>query len=349
MADNLEMNTPDTSRYQDDEISLVDLWLTLSRHRKLILGIVGSSLLVGLLWAFLKPPQYEYRVSIEIGNRWIKDEVRPIEEPDTALAKLKESYIPSTLRTSSRVEKDRDIEIEAQIPKKSEIIVLTAKGTEDEGDMLKGLLVEVVDKLRADHQRIYSILKKDIELRQRDLENELSSLKDEANLVEADRERLKERRELLKAEISELQRLISSTEAQYKRATAKPGGEANAMTLLLLDSEARTARARQSDLQDRMQITIAGDEDRLVKKLADNQRKQAEMKERMAKLDLELLNFRETNATDAPMRSIKPVGPRKALVLVLALFGGFFLGIFAAFFAEFLNKVKEQQQAVSNG
>jgi len=335
-------------RYQDDEISLVDLWLTLSRRKNLILITAVLCLLLGLAWAFVMPPLYEYRLSIELGNRWVKEELRPLEEPETALAKIRESYIPSTLHNSAYVAANGLVKIEAQIPKKSEIIVLTVKGREDEGEVLIGMLNEVLERLRADHQRAYSLLRKDIELRRKNLDNEMLSLQDEAGLIVADRERLKERRELLKAEITELQRLIASTEAQHKRAVAKPGGEANAMTLLLLDNEARTARARLSDLQDRMQIALASEEDRLQNNLADNARKQTELTERMAKLDLELQNFKETNATDAPMRSIEPAGPRKAVILALALFGGLFLGVLVAFFAEFLNKVKEQQQAVSS-
>lgn len=38
-----------------------------------------------------------------------------------------------------------------------------------------------------------------------------------------------------------------------------------------------------------------------------------------------------------------PVRPRRTLILLLALFGGLMLGVFAAFFAEFLGRSKEDK------
>ncbi len=348
MAENLEMNTPDISRYQDDEISLIDLWLTLVKRKSLVLGITAFMLVAGTVLAFLKPPKYEYRTSVEIGSRIVADKSVAIEQPENTLAKVQESYVPAVLLAYGRANGDEVLEIKSRIPKNSEIVILTAKGTEEEGVTLTTLLNEIIERLKNDHQRIISTLKAELDIRRRNLENQLASLDDQAELIEADKVRLKERAELIKAQIADLQRLVDSTEAQYKRAVAKPGNEANAMTLLLLDSEARATRSKLADLQERLQIVLARDADQLAKQTADIQRKQSEIKDHIAKVELEMTNFHETRAVVQPMQSLEPVGVGKKAILALALFGGLFMGVFAAFIADFLAKAKEQLAVTQN-
>lgn len=348
MAEGLGTNTPDNYHYQDDEISLVDLWLTLVKRKSLVLGITAFALAAGTALAFLKPPQYEYRTSIEIGSRIMADKSVAIEQPTNTLAKIQESYIPAVLLAHGRANEGDVLEIKARTPKNSEIVILTAKGTEEEGGTFTTLLNEIIERLKNDHQRIISTLKAELDIRRRNLENQLASLDDQAELIEADKVRLKERAELIKAQIADLQRLVESTEAQYKRAVAKPGNEANAMTLLLLDSEVRATRSKLADLQEKLQIVLARDADQLAKQTADILRKQSEIKDQIAKVELEMTNFHETRAVVQPMQSLEPVGVGKKAILALALFGGLFMGVFAAFIADFLAKAKEQLATTQN-
>lgn len=332
-------------RYQDDEISLIDIWLILARRKKLIAGITAFALVVGALLALLLSPIFEYRASIEIGSRLVTDKSFAIEQPENTLAKLQQSYIPAVLMAHHRATQVSDVEIVAQIPKNSEIIVLTTKGTAAREEELVLLQNQIIESLQHDHQRIISTLKADLDIKRRSLENQLASLKDQATMLEADKIRLKERRELLKDQIADLKRLVESTEAQYKRAVAKPGNEANAMTLLLLDSEARETRTKLSDLQERLQIVLSSDEDKLANQVADNQRKQSEVTDQIAKVDMEMANFRETRAVVPPMQSLEPVGLGKMAMVLLALIAGLFGAVFSAFIAEFLSRAKEQLEA----
>ncbi len=79
--------------YQEDEISLVDLWLVLAKRKRLIAAVAGTIAVAGLLYALLMPRAYTYTTSIEIA----RDGDKLLESPQTVLAKLQESYIPLVL------------------------------------------------------------------------------------------------------------------------------------------------------------------------------------------------------------------------------------------------------------
>lgn len=55
---------------QDDEISLIDLWLVLVRHKWIVMGLAVVGLVAGLLVATLRQPVYTYTTTAEIGGWW---------------------------------------------------------------------------------------------------------------------------------------------------------------------------------------------------------------------------------------------------------------------------------------
>lgn len=57
----------------------------------------------------------------------------------------------------------------------------------------------------------------------------------------------------------------------------------------------------------------------------------------------QLANLRGTRVISQPMKSQKPSGTSRKLIVVIAAFAGLFIGIFAAFFIEFAGKVREKK------
>ena len=55
----------------------------------------------------------------------------------------------------------------------------------------------------------------------------------------------------------------------------------------------------------------------------------------------QLANMRETREILPPMKSMEPTGTSRKLIVIIAAFAGVFLGVFSAFFAEFVSKVRE--------
>lgn len=149
--------------HEEDAINLVDLWLELARHRAIIFSSVALALLAGLLIAFLLPQKFNYSTSIEIGSiseaNTAGETARLIDQPDTVLAKIKESYIP-LVQQQYRASHPTDhslYKIDARSPKNSLLIVLEAKGTESNGPAYLEHLQAITDHLLKDHQRVMNI------------------------------------------------------------------------------------------------------------------------------------------------------------------------------------------------
>ena len=62
--------------------------------------------------------------------------------------------------------------------------------------------------------------------------------------------------------------------------------------------------------------------------------------QRISALENGLGSIRETQVVVGPARSLEPVGPSRAIIPALAGVLGLILGIFAAFFAEFLERAR---------
>ncbi len=148
----------------EDEISLVDIWLTFRKHRQLFFKVALSVTVLGLIAALLLPKSYDLRTSIEIGTAIRGDNPTPIEAPETVKAKLENSLIPMVIHQLNKETEDPiEYKISTAIPKKSALIVLTSKTTTDEEANYKKLHNKVIAAITQDHARIINVLKKNLQ------------------------------------------------------------------------------------------------------------------------------------------------------------------------------------------
>ncbi len=273
-----------------------------------------------------------------------------MESPETVLAKVKESYIPLAQQVylDQHPEWGSVVKIDTRVPKGSQIIVLSSKGPDDRGDIHKTLQQSIVDMLKKDHGRIVDVLRKETEILQHKAVAKLEELKDGNELIMARGKRLNDFAELLTKQAEEARKDLLQVKNNRQKSVKEATNEAKAMTLLMLDSEIRNYRELLAEIDERLHIETANNQDAIKKELADNQRAQKAQQDDIAKLEIQLVNLRETRALLPPMRSPEPTGPGKALVVLLSLVLGLMLGVFAAFFTEFLSKVRGQTKSVQN-
>lgn len=148
----------------EDEISLVDIWLTFRKHRQLFFKVAISVSILGLIVALLIPKSYDLRTSIEIGTAIRGDNPTPIEAPETVKAKLENSLIPMVIhQLNKEAEEPIEYKISTSIPKKSALVVLTSKTTTDEEADYKKLHNMIIAAITQDHARIINVLKKNLQ------------------------------------------------------------------------------------------------------------------------------------------------------------------------------------------
>jgi len=168
--------------YTDDELSLIDLAMVLTRRKTMIAIIFIALIALGVALALFTPRTYTYSATIEIGSQFISGSSKPFESPYALAAKLQYSYILQVLiehKQSSPNDKNR-YQIKASVPEGSNIILLETKGTEDQGNTLIGLLQSVNQLAIRDHNRIYTSVKSDLEARLIQTTNTLKSLENES-------------------------------------------------------------------------------------------------------------------------------------------------------------------------
>lgn len=172
--------------HEEDSISLIDLWMVLSRRRSVIFAALGLALLAGLLAAFLMPAKYTYTTAIEIGSKSAGSDrgVTPIEAPETVLAKIKESYIPQAVHSYLGAEdEEAGYKVEGRIPKGSGLIVLEAKAPEEDGPAYLTIMQGIIDKVEADHQRVSNVTRANMEGKLAKAQLTLDALNDPSTLA----------------------------------------------------------------------------------------------------------------------------------------------------------------------
>jgi len=329
----------------DDEISLLDIWLVLVKRRSLFLSLVLLALLIGVSAALTLPVKYNYSTTLEIGGLSYDSQGRQvlIEQPTSVLAKLKQSYIPFV--THAYLQENPGFEgipvINAKLEKNSNIILINISGIEKYRSIYVQLLNSVVGQVKLDHKRISLLKVKDLELSQYKLKNQINVLKSEEQLIQSQIGRIDKKELLLKDRIKETRYQLKVSSKAKKNVASAKGGE-KALTLLMVDNDIRSMRSVLVDLEEELQITLENSREEISAKLTENKQMQAQTNMSIQMLTVELDNLLETRAITEPMQSIKPVGVGKKLIVIIALVGGMFIGLFAVFFVEFLSKARQR-------
>lgn len=335
--------TTDSHSYSEDEISLIDLWGVLLRRKAVLGAVVALCLAAAVAVAVLKSDKYIYATTLEIGAVLEDEKQVFIDTPDTVLSKIKEGYIPAVLNEYAKTANDADeIEISVRVPKNSTLVVMESKGKETQGDVIKILERQVIERVLQDHGRIIDVTKRNIVTQVDKLMRHNDGLKDQQKVLINDKERIKVISELVERQLAGVKAMADDAAANRKSVRSNIGDETRAMTLLMIDNEINQHRERVAELEERLHVALPDEKDNLEKALADNLRAQANNQADIEKLNLTLKNIRETRAIIEPTQSLKPTGVSKPLIVVLGAVLGLFLGIFAAFFAEFLAKAREQ-------
>jgi len=342
-----EMNTSTDVASNDncnEEISLLDLLRILVDEKQAILVTFLIFVALGILYALLKPEVYRYTTTIEIGTIMEDGRAILIDRPETVLAKIQEAYIPYVLEQSG-MEDGKGYQISARIPQGSEVVVLDSEVPEDRESTVVKLHKGVVELVKQNHQRVFEIIKKEMEVELDKSKNKLSALQDRHRALTADLKRLDRTANLLNDQIEELKALVDDAIRYRRLARSQTGDETQAMTLLMIDNEIQQNNQRLAALEERLYIDIPREKDSLNNAISDNSREQQEQAAEIAKIQATVNNMRETRMLISPMRSPKPVGPGKLVIVLVSIILGLFGGIFIAFIRAFIRRAKEELQS----
>ena len=387
----------------NDEIDLVQLMLVLFKRKYLILIVFVLCLVVGGAYAFLKPLNYKYTTTLQIGTLMDGEkgqaEKKLIESSDTTLVKIDNVYVPAA--TGSILEEThRKLLAQAKVQKNSNIILITSNGLSEDQPLFKKFHERIVNPLIEDHQQriaaskkqydllvdkeilalekledpqIYGLDEKVLEVKIDQAKQQLSDYDDQKKLLGSQKKRLLETKKLLQEQIAKIEKTLEMAYVNRPKASDEVSDEAKALTFLMVNNQIDQNENRLAALRERLYVQLENEKQQLENKLAENRRAWELQKNKILEVQSAMTKFRadreaqkkvqknviaetqskvelyqNTQMLGLAVRSIKPEGAGKAIILALSGMLGLMGGIMLAFVAEFMNKVRQQRMTESH-
>ncbi len=314
----------DEDFYQEDDISLVDLWLVLVRRKWLVIGIVFLCIAVAAGYAVIREPIYRYTTVIELART---GDGKPVESPDSARARMTQVIIPMVRHEMARAQTapgERPPEAIVGIPQGGgRLLEIISEYRRTDQDDIRRFHERLSHLLKTEHDNMVAMEKERLGLRQETIQEEIKR-------IGAEKERIRER-------ITEARRRMAAGRTLQKRSPEEATDEARAMTLLIIQSQIEDAHEKILALEQTLY--------RELPSLSD------ELRLELAEINNQLAQLSFTKAHAIALESEFPAGAGKPLIAALALVLGVMLGVFGAFFAEFLARAKaaEVQRQNRNG
>lgn len=134
-----------------EELELLDIYKALVKRKKIIAVTVVLSTLFGILYAFLRPDIYTYSTAIQIGALSVNGDERALGIAKSMVSETNELITPTVLNEYylKHPSQEKNLTITASTPKESEIIVLSAKTSDQHIAAYKELLTSTGNRLMA--------------------------------------------------------------------------------------------------------------------------------------------------------------------------------------------------------
>ncbi len=293
----------------DNEINLVDLFLILWKRRVMIITLTLLLTFIAVGISLIMPKVYQVTAILEPG-RDVKGKVvvKPQAIRENILGGTYDLLIVEKLSLPLK----EIPQIKVSIPKQTDLVKISVESSKPQQavkilhELLVGISVDIQERL-------------DIEIKK--TKNEIKKAQMEDGF-------LLEKNTIVKEQIIQIRQKMTVLEQERKTALAAPKGDA--MAVLLYSNEIQN-----------QQIYLNG----LQEKLANILNQKSQMALKIDDIKLKLTGIKGTNINKPPSVPDKPIKPKKTLIVVLAFMLGLMGSIMVAFFAEFMIKVRQQQQS----
>ena len=302
-----------TRQIDDDEINLVDLFLIIWKRKTMILAVTLLLMVAAAGISLLMPKVYKIVTILEPG----KDaEGKLVENPQTIRENILGGAYDRMIMEKLGLSLDKIPKFQVSVPKQTDLVKISVESSEPQQAVfvLQELLLGVSGVI------------------QEDLDPEIKKTRNEIKEAQLEENFLLENIKLLKEQITQIGLKMTELEKGRKIALAAPKGDA--MAVLLYSNEIQNQQIYLNSLQDKSAVIL-------------NKKNQMALK--IDNIQLKLAGIKGTNINKPPTIPEKPIKPKKTLIVALAAMLGLMGGVMLAFFAEFMVKVRQQQQAAGDG
>ncbi len=303
---------------QDDEISLVDLARVLVRRRVWIFATFSVCVLMALAYALLQERQYNFTTSILIGEFGLD---KTIAEARSTKNVLERRIAPLVERSFVDERKIENMPFATSViaDEGNNFVTLQSKASKEQQPLVVVLHSEMASALTRDHNEKLSLLERESDIRLGNLSAALAT----------EKQQMARFQKLLSASTQVIRDVGVSDVGIKGDVTARADSTANGMEATL-SSSSRSLTFLLSQMQ-------------LTEQLSKRQTRITELQGELESEELKRSWIKQTRAPNIATASVSPTGTGKTLIVVLGTLLGGMLSLFAAFFVEFVHRVKGEQ------
>ncbi len=339
---------------EEDEISLVDLWIRLKAYKRIFWSLFLVLAVLGAIYAlFLYQEKYPLNTAIQIGAINTGGQVVKIETPESLKGKLTNAILPViTARYLKQNPQLKRFETSVSSPKNSDIVVIQNKILLDQQALFTDFQTEVAVAVLRDHQQLVALYQVELQAELQDAEARLAELMDPKTL-QSRLDKLKLRVQTAEQKLQHLQEAQKIIETGGKESVLRSMTDEQKQLLLNRAGEVddRVLKARYEEIlldnkieQDQQKQVIEA----LRLEMKDVQRAhQSKIEQQQRAVEAvrgKLKSFNISRVVSNPVRSVKPAGLSRKLLLVLVVFMAGFLAFMAVLLALFRDQVREREK-----
>jgi len=193
----------------------------------------------------------------------------------------------------------------------------------------------------------------------------LQQLENSVKAIETDIPRTDQHEKLYKTQLEEINSQITRINLQQNRSETTPKGTLNDTSKILIDNQLQQYLNRKAVIEETLLVTIPSLRENQVEKLSEKrlqipldqalakqqeaklasfikqlERQSQSQKDTIESLEIVFNSISPSKILLEPTQSIKPKGPGKAIIIMLAAFLGLFAGLLAAFIVDLRERVK---------
>ncbi|MEX0374619.1 Wzz/FepE/Etk N-terminal domain-containing protein [Spiribacter pallidus] len=296
--------------YQDDEISLYELWNTLVERRLLIGAVFLLTTVVAAAYALTRTPTYQFDAVIEVGQVPSFDEagMQRIESPRALASRLNELIIPRVMEKRGAGEAAAQVS-EAEVP--GQLPVPAAEVLNEDAGLLRVAVAIPAEAAEAMNPVLRGIVDAVVDMHDHQLATQRERLEQRVADLRAELQTLKETRERVSI-------ASPNSDSGSGGGAEQPGSNADRQLAAMLEGIVETLVSRD----------INSDFVRL--------------NETVASLEARLSSLQSTAMVRPPAIADSPEGQPPTTIIALGAVLGLMLGVFAAFGREFVANAAEQ-------
>ncbi len=342
--------------YPEEEINLVDVWITLIQYKKIFFGVFVSLLILGLVFPiFVFNERYMLTSAVEIGSIGTDGSIQKLESPESMISKLSNVLVPKiTAQYLAQYPELDSFKTTISTAKDSEVVLIQNKVKEDQIALFTNYQRLLTDEVIRDHDQKIAFYQSDLKAGLLRALDKLKQLKDPEELNS------KLEKVILQQKINESKLahtiksyklieqggtdLILTTLNDEQSKLFTSGGKLNQSLLNIRYQDVLLSnRIQQDGLKSLIESSKVQIKDIQREHQIEIDQQQREVDSIQAKLD----TYNRTRAVTQPVPSLEPQGLTRNTLIILVVFLAAFAGFVAMLLAMFSDKVKQRREEIA--